>query len=474
MKKKSSLIGRSMIFTGMTIFQKGIAFLLVPLYSHLLSPEQFGIINLVNSIAAVYILIASFALDDAMGRYYFEYRNNAEKLKKTVSTITLMSLISSTSIFLILILANKIFVAPFIGDVDYYPYMILALVPVFCTSLFSLLQKILIIEGRAMHYSINTLFFFILNTGLILIFVGILSWGAVGFLIANAIVYICYFIYSLIFLISRMSFSFDKFLFKDSLRYGLILLPNRIATWGTSGINKVIVGNTLSLSLLGILNIAITFSSLLSVFANSISLALQPWVFSKLEQGINGEKSIVKIINILAMVFCLVGFGISLFAVEIITILINERYLDAIPLIPVLILGSTASAYSVLFVHVLFYYKTYTKYIAYSTVIGAGINIILCILLIPLIGILGACIALAGSALVVCLIKMKYALKSFEEKKNWNAMFLFLIFSFIISQLCLSFNVSFGIKFGIFFSFLFIYSLILKKDLQYFKKSKYI
>ena len=111
---------------------------------------------------------------------------------------------------MILFLGNKVFIRPFTSNISFYPYIVLALMPVLFTSVYGLMQKILIIEGNAWHYSVNTLGFFLSNTILCLLFIVCYKFGAVGFLLASAISNLIYFIYSMVFLISRMSLSFDK------------------------------------------------------------------------------------------------------------------------------------------------------------------------------------------------------------------------------------------------------------------------
>lgn len=470
MKNKSkTLLGRSTIFTGMTFLQKGISFLLVPLYTHFLSPDQYGIVNLVNAVVAIYILFVSFALDDAMARYYFEFRNDLYKKKKTVGTITFTSLSISFVFFMILFLGNKVFIRPFTSNISFYPYIVLALMPVLFTSVYGLMQKILIIEGNAWHYSVNTLGFFLFNTILCLLFIVYYKFGALGFLLASAISNLIYFIYSIVFLISRMSLSFDKQIFKASIKYGLTLLPNRVASWGMGGINKVIVGNVMSIYALGIFNIATTFSSLMIVFANSLSLSLQPWVFSKLEQGDVGKINLFRVTDIIAALFCFIGFGISLFSPEIFNLFINTRYLDAVTIIPTLLLGTVASAFSVLFVHILFYYTKYTKCIAYSTICGALINILACFIFIPRYGAVGACMAIVISELVATTMIIKYAIKASNLEFCPSKMFIFLMASFLISQLCIQLNICLTIKIVVYIIYIFTYLLAIKRELLYLK-----
>jgi O-antigen/teichoic acid export membrane protein len=476
MKKNKSLnlLGKSAVFTGMTILQKGIAFFLVPLYTHILSPNEYGIANLVNSVAAIYILISSFALDDAMARYYFEFRGDKNKLKITVATITFASLTINIITFSILLIGNKVLIMPFVNDIKFYPYVLLSLIPVLCSSVYGLMQKILIIEGNAWHYSLNSLIFFITNTSLCILFIVHIKIGVLGLLLASAITYGIYFIYSLLYLTTKMSFSLDKQIFVTSMKYGMILLPNRVASWGMGGINKVLIGNKMSIYSLGIYNVATTFSSLMIIFSNSLSLSLQPWIYNKLEKMNEGQNDINRVINILAALFCIVGFTISLFCKEIFILLINSRYHDAINIMPTLLLGTTASAYSVLFVNVLFYYTDYTKYIAYSTIIGAIINIAICLIFVPLYGALGACMAISLSEITTCLYKMYYAIKAVNQKFMWSKMYYFLFINFIISQISIIIDIDFMTKLITYVISNIIYILSIKNDLIYFKNIYFI
>lgn len=432
---KSKLIGNSIIFTGMTVIQKGMAFILLPLYTKFLSPDEYGIVNLVTSICAIYILILSLGLDDVVARYYFQYKNDKEKQKKVLGIFISIALVSSLLGTTVIILARDIILKPFVPNVDFSPYLLLGIIVVGCSSIYSILQKLLIIEEKAIHYSINILIFFIINTGLSIIFTVPLEMGAIGVLLASAITYVIFFIYSLLYLSSRMTLKIDKSIAISGLRYGGILLPNRIATWGLGSFNKVFLGSYISTAALGIYNIALQISSILTILANSFSLALQPWVYKQLENKITGKQNIKILIYVVSMIYSLVGLGISLFAKDLVYLFIDHRYIGSINIIPLLVLGNTIASHSSLFIYILFYYKNLTKYIAISTIIGASINIILSIALIPKTGIYGTAIVLTISNIVIGLIKSIVATSKGEIKINITIIYIFTLFCFVISMM---------------------------------------
>lgn len=458
---KNKLLGNSVIFIGMTFIQKGMAFLLLPLYTKILSPNEYGIVSLVTSIYAIYILIFSIALDDAVARYYFKYKSDKEKKKVVLGTFTLIALATSIIGTIILVIASSLFLEPFAQKIDFFPYMILGLVPVGCSSVYSIVQKLLIIEEKAIHYSINTLVFFIMNTGLSIEFIVVMGMGAEGMLLASAITYALFFIYCIIYLFSKMSFKLDKNIAITGLKYGAILLPNRLASWGLTSLNKVVLGNFISTAALGIYYIAANFGSILTIVANSFSFALQPWIYKQLEKKEGGQNNIKILVKVVSVLFCLAGLAISLFSKEVLFLFIDNRYSDAIKIIPILVWGATTSSYGTLFVYILFYYERLTKFVSISTIFGASINIVLSLVLIPHYGIKGAAIAIAIADLLICLIKSYYSTIKANIRISFIPMHILALACLMISMVVQ--NVSFWIR-GIIYISIFTACVVLNID----------
>lgn len=468
---KNKLVSNSIIFTGMTILQRGIAFLLLPLYTGILSPEQYGITNMITSVCAVYILIFSLAMDDTVARLYFQYRQDKGKLKEVLGTLIIISVLVSVAGGVLLFGLNSLFLRPFLIKMPLYPNIILGLVPVVCTSVYNILQKILIIEEKAFHYSINTMIFFIINTVLTILFIVNMKMGATGLLLASAITYLLFFVYSIVYLLPKISIVFNIEVAKDGLKYGLVLLPNRIASWGLTYINKIVLGNFISAAMVGIYNISLTFSGIVSIFANCFSFALQPWIYKQLENGEKGKDNIISLTNVISIIFCFGGLGISLFSKEVIMFVINKRYFGSIYIIPILVLGEVLSAYSTLFVYVLFYYKNMTKYVTISTIVGCALNVGLSFILIPYFGIAGSAIAVIVGEFAIGIIKTVYSIKALKISINIIPMYLLAFFCMICALLAQYYEVSLLIK-SLFFIILFAGVILLyKKQIEKFLRA---
>ena len=88
-----SVIGNSTIYMGVSILQSFMSFLLLPLYTSLLSTSQFGRISLVNSVSGLLLIFFLFGTQSVISRLYFEYKDNEEKLKRFLGTVFLSKLI---------------------------------------------------------------------------------------------------------------------------------------------------------------------------------------------------------------------------------------------------------------------------------------------------------------------------------------------------------------------------------------------
>lgn len=393
----------------MSFIQKAAGFLLLPLYTKYLSPEQFGVANVINASATIYILLFSLALDDAVARYYFILKSKLETRAKFLGSIVLFSLIISLVGSIILIVFKGTFFGFFVNKDVPVKLIFWGIISIATSPLYAIQQKINIIEEKPFHYTLNTFTFFILNTIFCIIFIVNFEMGALGLLLASAIVQIIFYIYSFIYLSRRMKFVIEFHSIKEALKYSIPLIPNRISSWGLVSFNKIFLGQSLSNAAVGIYNVANYFGLIITVFASSVSLAYQPFVYKMLDNDKQGKESLEKVTILLISFFCIIGLLISSFSKELLTVFINKQYIAAASIIPMVIWGETVSALSTSYIYVLFYYKNAPKYISYSTILSAIINIGGCVILVPILGIEGAVLSLFFSNISATAYKYYYA-----------------------------------------------------------------
>ena len=98
------------IYTSLTFFQKGISFIMLPIYTALLSPYELGIFNQLMAVSSIIILFFLFAMDEGAAFFLFKNKNNQYEKSKIFSSVFIIS--SLVSIFgsgVFLLLYEKIF-----------------------------------------------------------------------------------------------------------------------------------------------------------------------------------------------------------------------------------------------------------------------------------------------------------------------------------------------------------------------------
>jgi O-antigen/teichoic acid export membrane protein len=76
------LFKQSGIYAFGDILSKGVGFLLLPLYTAFLTPEDYGIISLATVVASIFGIIATGGLNGAVLKFYYNF-DDKETRKKT-------------------------------------------------------------------------------------------------------------------------------------------------------------------------------------------------------------------------------------------------------------------------------------------------------------------------------------------------------------------------------------------------------
>ncbi|MFC1669365.1 lipopolysaccharide biosynthesis protein, partial [Spirochaetota bacterium] len=168
-----------------SLITKGIGILLLPVYTRYLLPEEYGILNGLNSIARLLPIFISLYLDSAFGRFFHEKKYNHNELKKLFSTIYTFVLSFGSFCIIFTIISSNFWLKSFF-TVDVWPYAFLAFIPplflqIGMLGLVFLRQSLLARETTFLEI-ITTIITVIVTLPLLIIFdLGVIArlWGGV-------------------------------------------------------------------------------------------------------------------------------------------------------------------------------------------------------------------------------------------------------------------------------------------------------
>lgn len=463
--KKTLLKGTS-ILTISSLITSMSQIILLPLYTRILSPEQYGIVGLITPLITYIPMIFGFNLYIGQSREYVEFRNDKEKLGEYLFTINIF--LGIVSLILILLSMSPIgykLVGILIDydKVSYYPLIFISIIQGII-SIFTIMATMYFqVTQSFKKIAINSLFSFAITNVVSIYLIVKLDFGAKGKVIGGLLGVVFTFVTLFVSYSRNFKIGFELECLKSSLVMGIPMIGTAIMGMIIEYGDRIILGKYASLDIVGIYSLAYTGAILLSVVYNSFINTWKPIFFEFMKEKKNYykvENTLYKYMGLL-IIICLIG---QLFAEEGIKIIFSEQYYAAINyvrwLLPAFVMSGVCQ-YLTNFTQ--FYRETY-----YSLTIGiiSGIlNLVINLLFIPKFGVAAAIISTIFSYIVSAstysiIIKKKYG----HDIKLYKILLLLLICLNPILFYILNQNLTFLI-FILKFIYLFIVIIILNKVL---------
>jgi O-antigen/teichoic acid export membrane protein len=385
MSKGKDLAKNTAIVSIGKICTQLITFFLLPVYTAVLSNEEYGVVDLLNTLTSLLLPIATLQIEQGIFRYLLDCRENKEKQTTLITTVSKFILVQSAICILIFLCAS-----PFIHNE--YKYFLMANLLMGILSSISL--QICRGLGDNKTYAVGSFITGALTVILNVIFIVAFKWGAYGMLIATAISNLLCAIYVFV---KKKIYKYidikqnDKKLLKDIVKYSVPLIPNMISWWIVSASDRTIISAVIGVAQNGIYSAANKFSGIFSTLYSVFNLT---WTESA-SININSEdrdEFFSKIFDFIVRFFGSLCLGTIAVMPFVFGILVNEKFAESYYQIPILILGSVFNIL-VSFLGSVYVAKKLTKEIAKTSIIAAIINIVVNIALINQIGLYAASIS---------------------------------------------------------------------------------
>ncbi len=393
----------SILYSSVSILRSAIAFFLLPLYTSQLTTEDYGIIAVVNSIVSLLSFFFTLSLHGAISRFYYEYNDEEDKLKRLLGTIVSFVFLFSLVLGLVFFIFNAYLLSPLAKGIHFYPYLFLGLITVTLSPVYLLYQTLLQTEHNAQKYSINGLLFFIINVGFKILFILPLNLSATGVLLANALTNLLFFTHSIYQLRKKVKICVDFGYLKKALKYCLPLLPHSMSSWIMAALDKVLLNNSKSTVSAGIYNVGFQFGSLMGMLVYGFNQAYSPWLMQALSKDDKEELEQIKIfLEFIIIVFLYMSVIFIFISPFLLRFMTDKSYWEGWKVIPFIVYGNMFNLIYVIYINPVFYANS--RMIPVVTFLSAGCSIILNLILIPKYGIKGAAFSNACSNLVASMV----------------------------------------------------------------------
>ena len=405
MEKSKYLLKNIGILTLSNFSSKILVFLLVPLYTSVLSTAEYGSYDLCVSTATLLYPIFTLNIVEAVMRFLMD----KTKDKKDITSIGLKYVIISVLLFGILMLLFS--VTGWWNDIHGYENLIFLyfITFVFNQFLIQFTKGIDQVKEMAIAGVLGTITTIVSN----ILFLWVFKFGLNGFFVANIFSQLVSALYLGIQTKIWKYINLNKInvpLQKEMLRYSVPLIATTIGWWVNSTSDKYVVSVLLGVSANGLLSVSYKIPQIMATFQ---SIFTQAWSISAIKEY--GEQDTAKFygntFTIVNLFICAACSWLILLTKPLAHILYAKDFYQAWQYVPFLLIASVLNCASGLLGPILSAQKN-SKAMMWSALIGAGANIILNITLVRIIGIQGATIATVICSYII------YAVRKTAVKKE--------------------------------------------------------
>lgn len=369
-------------YTICNLLQKGIMFIVVPIYTRMLTTSEYGTYTIFQSWKDIIIIFTTLNLYcGVFTRGLVKYE---EDRNKYISSIQILSTFVTIFVCTVLFLFYDVIYT--VWQVDKKVFILLFIYYLFSPSIqfWSVKQRV---ENKYIKMVVVTVLLSLVTP---IISIGLLVMTNMR---ENALIYgylLVQIAFGIIFYIDniakgKLSIKFEYC--KEALKFNIPLIPHYLSLIVLNQSDRIMIDNYCGKAEAGIYSLTYSVSQILNIFIAAINGSMVPWQYEKMKK--NEYKIIGKVSNILCIAIGICTILIIAIGPEIIYILGGKEYAEAIWCIPPIVLGVYFTFCYGLFSTVEFYYGV-TKFIAFASTVGAVLNVILNAIFIPIFGYIAA------------------------------------------------------------------------------------
>lgn len=392
------------VFLVCAFLQKGISTLTTPIFTRLLSTEEYGTYNVYvswSSIIAIFITlkIPSSVLQQA----YVKFSDEKNQLASSMQGLSLVLCLLATAIYVI----NKSFWNKATGlTTDVFLVMIIG---IWATNVYEIWA-----QGERTNFQWKKVAAITVLTTILKPTCGIIAIllfpeqkvnARIFSLVAVEVIsYIGLFFLQL----SKGNFYVKKF-WKYALVFAIPLIPHYLSQQVLSQTDRLMINAICGKGDAGIYSLAYQVAMVMTLFNSAMSSTLNPWIYKQIKN--RSFEKIAPTVEILMALLMALSLSMIIFAPEIIAIFAPSSYYAAIWAIPPVAMSCVFMFLYSVFVCFEFYYEK-RSYIVYASVVGAALNVILNAIMIPIFGYVAASYTTLICYIVFCVMHFIFMRKA--------------------------------------------------------------
>jgi len=416
--KETALYGLS------TIVGRFLNFLLLPLYTNVFQPNDYGILTNVYAYIGIVSVIFLYGLDSAYLKFL---ASDEQKNKKIIFSSAFNFLLLTTAVLVVIIMISQGVIKGALNlQGRYEPIFYYVIAVLVLDTLIGLPLVNLRVNNQALKFSVIRIVNIIVSLLLNIYLLTVVKTGVEGAFISNLAASFTSFVMVLPIILKNYGVSYDRALLTRMIKFGLPYLPAGISAMMLQVIDRPIVEYLTDLKTLGIYQANYRLGIVMMLFVSMFQYAWQPFSI-KLAKEENAEQIFSKVMTLFTAAGSLLIVLMIIFIEPIVKYkiggahVIGKAYWSGIGIIPIVLIAYLFNGFHVIF-SASFFIKEKNGSAPFIMGAGALSNVLFNFLLIPFFGIYGAATATLISYIVIAIGYYFVSQKLYHIKYEYSSL----------------------------------------------------
>lgn len=320
----------SVVYTAGTMLSRGLALLLLPLVTRVLSREEYGVLELIITIGVLVNLVVPLEISQALARLWNERTESARR--RLAGTAWTFSIVGHSFFAAVCAVAATSIAQALFGDASYASAVRAGGCAIALNGLFYLLQNQFRSELRPQAHAAVSICYAFANLVLVAVFALGVGAGLEGVLWAQAAAAAAAAALSLAWLRDSLALGIARGELAAMLRFSLPLVPAGIAVFASFYVNRLMLNALATLDDVGLFGIASRLAGIVTLVLMGVQGALMPLVYAHHHEPETPARlaRLLEGVSAVALAACL---ALGLFGAELVTLLATPDYAAAAPLL---------------------------------------------------------------------------------------------------------------------------------------------
>lgn len=411
-----TLLRDAAVYGASTVLTRAVALLLVPVYTRVLVPAEYGAIDILGIFANFVTLTVALEVTQAVARFLPDART-VEERRRLVSTAALFS-IGVYSVFLVVsLLFAELIRTTLVGSAVEPWAMVASLFAIWTVGIFQLLQNNLRFSPQPVAFTVASLAYSLTSISVSVLLVVGLSAGVGGVMVGQAAGGLLGSAVAAWFGRGMYALRFSASALRRMLGFSAPLVPAGLGVFVTIYIDRIALNELASLTEVGVFGIGYRLASIVALLVLGFQMALTPLVYQRYrDPSTPGE--LARIFRVFVAVATVLSLALSLWAPEALRLATTPAYYAAEVIVPIMAPAILLSGMYVFMPGLAIARKT--RIIGVITISGAVLNTVLNFALIPYLGVSGAALATLTSSAAIFVAHATMSQRQYRAPHRWS------------------------------------------------------